>query len=180
MINNANNSSPVETKADFARRLGVNRSTVTRGVQQDRILVNGAGLVYINESLKRWNDTKAGRFDVEARHAQNRGQTIPYIDTDAFLSDELDIEQATGEIATYKAKALEAKNQMALLQVATEKGEMMLKTDHITAAAKVGANLRQAIERMIDNLAPQLANADRSTIQSQINQSTTSTLEQVL
>lgn len=177
-VNNAQNTSPVETKADFARRLGVNRSTVTRGVQQGRILVNGQGHVYIKESLQQWNNTKGGRFDVEARHAAHRGAALPLSSAmahlDSNLEDLTDLDEsaglATGELAIYKARALEAKNQMALLEVAISKGAMIHKADHQRDIAKLGASVRQGIERIIDNLAPQLHGAAQSQIENHINQ----------
>lgn len=171
MTNNTGNTSPLETKAEFARRLGVNRSTVTRGVQQGRILVNGKGLVLINESLARWQATKVGRYDVEARHAKKRGQALNLNTVDAILNADTDLEidsTETGEITHYKARALNAKNQIALLQIALDKGELTEKYQHLSAAYKLGAGIRQGIERTIDNIAPQITHAGTGDIEDMI------------
>lgn len=64
-----------ERQIDFARRLGVNKSTITRGVQAGRILLDARGLVDVERSLDRWAETKGGRSDVAARHAAARQPT---------------------------------------------------------------------------------------------------------
>lgn len=153
--NKSETRSPVESKAAFAKRLGVNRSTITRAAQSGRIVINIDGKVLINESLARWESTKGGRTDVEARHAQGRGhyvQALRVLDSDGESESESDV----GEMALYKARALEAKNKMALIEVGLEKGDLIEKPEHLRDAAKIGAGLRQSIENLIDNLSPQI------------------------
>jgi hypothetical protein len=66
-----------EKKADFARRLGINKSTITRAAQAGRIVLTADGLVEVEASLKLWHDTKGTRDDVAARHAHDRGAEVP-------------------------------------------------------------------------------------------------------
>ena len=65
-----------ETKSAFARRIGIHKSNVTRAAQDGRIVLTADGRVDIAASLARWNETKGGRSDVEARHAENRGSVM--------------------------------------------------------------------------------------------------------
>ncbi len=171
MTNNARNTSPLETKAEFARRLGVNRSTVTRGVQQGRILVNGKGLVLINESLARWEATKAGRYDVEARHAANRGHKLGLNALDTLLTadDDLDADGAeTGEITALKAAELSARNKKARIEIKINNGELILKDDHAYECARFGNQFKQAIQQTVDILVPVLSGANQGMAEAQI------------
>ena len=67
----------IESKAAFARRLGVNKSTVTRAAEAGRIVLTPRGQVEVEKSLERWHATKGARSDVAARHAEKRGADIP-------------------------------------------------------------------------------------------------------
>lgn len=163
----------LETKAKFADRMSVNKSTVTRWHKNGRLVVAPNGLVKVEDSIDRIQATKAGRYDVEQRHAQQRGSTLPLSGAMAFLdADDTDMDldgSLGGEMAAYKAKALESKNQMALLEVAISKGEMLHKADHHRDIAKLGAGIRQSIERLIDNLTPQLHGLGRQDVKNHIN-----------
>src|SRR5574338_705107 len=99
----------IESRAAFARRLGVARSTVTRAAQDGRLVLVG---------------------------------------------EEIDVEAS---LARYKAMALRYENQAIKLQMAMNRGRR-----HRLAAVKrealaLGATLRSAIERLIDQTAPRLA-----------------------
>jgi hypothetical protein len=65
----------LESKAAFARRLGVNKSTITRAAQAGRLVLQG-DLVDVEASLARWQATQAGRTDVAERHAAQRGHAV--------------------------------------------------------------------------------------------------------
>jgi len=90
-----------ETRAQFAARLGVHRSTITRAVEAGRLVLHENGHILVAPSLKRWHETKAGRTDMEARHAQNRGAAIP----------EADQSQKTQQRAALQAQAATAAQQ---------------------------------------------------------------------
>ena len=63
------------TRAEFARLLGVNRSTVTRWAEQGRLVLLADGSVDADASRLRLQATGGGRDDVAARHAAARAQT---------------------------------------------------------------------------------------------------------
>jgi len=69
-------ASLLESKAAFARRLGVNKSTITRAAQAGRLVLRGR-LVDVAASLERWHATQGSRPDMAAHHATRRGQPIP-------------------------------------------------------------------------------------------------------
>ena len=60
------------TRAQFARLLGVNRSTVTRWADAGRLVLLPDGSVDAEASLGRIRATSGGRDDVAARHAAQR------------------------------------------------------------------------------------------------------------
>jgi hypothetical protein len=67
-------------QSEFARMMGVNRSTVTRWKQQGRLVLDAQGLVLVDPSRMRIFETQGGRLDLVAQHAQDRGQEIPLLD----------------------------------------------------------------------------------------------------
>src|SRR5574337_1226193 len=62
----------IESRAAFARRLGVARSTITRAAQNGRLVLIGEE-IDVEASLARWHATAGARSDVAARHAAQRG-----------------------------------------------------------------------------------------------------------
>ena len=167
---------PLETKAAFARRLNWNRSTVTRAAQAGRLVLSGA-LVDVEASLARLKATEGGRADVAARHAAERGQggasPIPATENaaaakraprsaenDAAPTSDTD---GTGR-ARYKAITLQFENQQIKLGMAMARGLRFNRKDLAREATALGAIVRSAVERVIDQTAPRLAvmtDADR-------------------
>lgn len=157
-----------ETRAAFARRIGVNKSTITGAAQRGRIVLNVHGLVEVEASLKRWHETKGGRSDVEERHAQNRGGAIP----EAGVGEELpagSIMDATGwqpgathgaeseGRARHKAAALDYENKSIRLEMDLRDGRRYPIEAVKREGAGIGATLRAAFERLTDQTAPRLA-----------------------
>lgn len=163
----------LETKAAFARRLNWNRSTVTRAAQAGRLVMVGS-LVDVEASLARLQSTEGGRADVAARHAAERGQggatpapaaqnataaqktpRTPEIDA-ASMGD---VAGATdgGSRARYKAMVLHFENQQIKLGMAMARGLRFAHQDVTREATAMGAIVRSAIERVIDQTAPRLA-----------------------
>lgn len=155
-----------ETRAKFAARLGVARSTVTRAIQAGRLVMHESGDVLVGPSLKRWHETKGGRADVEARHAQNRGSSIPREvegENNATAARKSRNEPATtepvesGSRASYKAAALKYENDAIKLEIALRRGHRYPLTTIRHEALGIGGTLRASIERLIDQTAPRLA-----------------------
>lgn len=171
------------TKADFARRMGVNKSTVTRWAQAGRLVLDAAGRVLVEESQARIAQTQAGREDVADRHARNRGATVPAtaakgthdVDTDAGAGEPLDGEESLdseGEAPAddadsasalrtqYKAQAMEASNKRVKLELAVRHGQRLRRESVQREAQGLGNALRAALERLVDVAAPQIAHRD--------------------
>lgn len=159
----------LETKAAFARRLNWNRSTVTRAAQAGRLVLVG-GLVDVEPSLARLKATEGGRTDVAARHAAERGQGEPApIRTaenaakaaTAPRSAENDAQPVTDADgagrARYKAITLQFENQQIKLGMAMARGLRFSRQQVSREATALGAIVRSAVERVIDQTAPRLA-----------------------
>jgi len=163
----------VETKAEFARRLSWNRSTVTRAAQAGRLVLVG-DRIDVEASLARLQATEGGRTDVAARHAVARGNANPApaqreenaataaqapatpANANATMPD-TDAATDGGSRTRYKALVLHYENQQIKLGMAMARGLRFARRDVVREATGLGAMLRSAIERVIDQTAPRLA-----------------------
>lgn len=151
-----------ESQAAFARRLGVNRSTVHRHVDAGRVVTIGK-LIDVEASLARLAQTTGGRPDVSARHAEKRGSAIPTAPAAAPNAPtgaegfDLDGEAQSGSKSIYKATALEFENKGIKLEMALRRGARHPLAAVKAEAAGIGGTLRSALERLIDQTAPRLA-----------------------
>lgn len=163
----------LETRAAFARRLGVHKSNVTRAAQAGRIVLVG-DLVDVEKSLERWHATQGGRTDVAARHAAQRGGEIPMAQAateNATVAQrgatvaqpapqpaiDMPEDVASDGRAKYKAMALKYENDAIKLEMALRHGKRYPLEAVKREAHSLGATLRAAIERVIDQTAPRLA-----------------------
>lgn len=155
-----------ETPSAFARRLGINRSTVTRAIQAGRLhLVEG--LLDIESSLHRWADTKAGtRPDVAARHAAQRQrakETHPSeeISTGGRAAPRSSVSEGLPEEAGtqpyYVARRIAAQNNLVKLSMALRAYRRYPLESVRREAHALGGTLRDALDRMVDQTAPPLA-----------------------
>lgn len=161
----------IESKAAFARRLGVNKSTVTRAAEAGRLVLTPRGQVEVEESMERWHATKGARSDVAARHAKNRGADIPEAapveknapkgrktpGTNSGADGIPGSEPAGGSRARYKLAALHYENQSIKLEMALRRGLRYPLALVRQEAGGIGSTVRAAIERIIDQTAPRLA-----------------------
>lgn len=162
----------IETKAAFARRIGINKSNVTRAAQAGRIVLTAGGMVDVEKSVQRWYETKGGRDDVAARHAENRGAvgSIPQPRGEngtagpkpATPTQPVGEGNATaaggGETRTrYKAVAMQYENQSIKLEMALRRGLRYPLALVKRESLGIGSSLRAAVERVIDQCAPRLA-----------------------
>lgn len=157
-----------ETMAAFARRLDVNKSTITRAAQAGRIVINAKGQVEVEASLERWHATKGNRPDVAARHALHRGAEVsnPIRGDESLTAAQIDatagqpgatIAVANGGRAKWKAMTLAYENQTIKLEMALRRGMRYTIADAKREANGLGATLRAAMKRLIDQTAPRLA-----------------------
>lgn len=170
----------LESKAAFARRLGVNKSTITRAAQAGRLVMEG-GEVNIEASLARWHATAGGRADVAERHAAQRGQAIPDASTpyrteeNATAGDSVPLQGelheqpqaqpgATADASStarthYKALTLRFENETIKLEMALRRHMRYPLPSVRREAYGLGLALRASVERMVDQTAPRLAAA---------------------
>ena len=168
------------TKADFARRMGVNKSTVTRWAQAGRLVLDAGGRVLVEESQARIAGTQAGRDDVADRHARNRGATLPATAAEAehapeheagqgdihpdaetpHSEDDSAPESASPERTRHKTRVVHYQNARIKLELALRHGYRLPLTSVQREAQGLGNALRAAVERLTDVTAPQLAHLD--------------------
>lgn len=162
----------IESKAAFARRIGVNKSTITRAAEAGRIVLTPHGKVEVEKSLEQWHATKGARSDVAARHAEKRGAEVPGAGhgpenapkgrkTDSTVGgaaeDMAGIQAPGGSRQRYKLAALHYENQSIKLEMALRRGLRYPLALVKQEAVGIGATMRAAIERIIDQTAPRLA-----------------------
>ena len=157
-----------ETRADFARRLGVNRSTVTRWAEIGRIVMDGDA-VDVEASLQRIKDTGGARPDVAERHAAARGAKVPtgthsagagYTAPPASMppapgadpSDKVGNSYQAARAVKEKYAALSAK-----LEYERSVGNLIPKDDVDQALKAFAAATRARLDVLADQLAPILA-----------------------
>jgi hypothetical protein len=148
-----------ETKVQFAKRLGVNKSTVTRYGQAGRLVLAPNGKVKVEESLSLINATKGHRIDVSEKHSQLPSQ-IPENGSETILDDDMSATVALVGMdrATLKAQTLTYGNKMLELEAAKVDGSVLDKDDFLKQVGLSGRSFRVGMERLIDNLAPVLVN----------------------
>lgn len=147
------------TQAEFARFLGVNRSTVNRALDAGRLVLAGDGKIDFEQSVRRYAETKGGRTDVEARHAAKRGSAIQTNGDDeknALWAEEGHSEQ---DDSRQKARALilQYENNAIKIEMALRRGKRLNRSSVAREAHGIGSLLRSGVERLIDLCAPRLA-----------------------
>lgn len=161
----------LESKAAFARRLGVARSTVTRDAAAGRlVLVDDQ--VDVKASLARRTATRGGREDVAQRHAAARAAANPARGDENMAPEGLapfgDLQEQplpesgcaqTSEDgrAHFKALLVHYENMQIKLAIASARGLRFQRRAVAREAAALGAMLRSYIELIIDQTAPRLA-----------------------
>lgn len=176
----------LETKAAFARRLGVNKSTITRAAQAGRLVLEG-GKVNVERSLAQWHATAgAVRPDMVAHWAVQRGAQLPAPQPGAenaltpdlaslpgIVALGLPLQQLTAPGAStaitdageelsrthYKALTLQYENASIKLDIALRRHQRYALPAVRRESRALGATLRASVERLIDQTAPRLAAA---------------------
>lgn len=146
------------TQTQFADTIGVAKSYITKLKQEGR-LVMVDGKVDVDASTKRINETRdPNRDDVVKRHQQAREA----VSAPQQPSEE---EVATKEsYAQARARKEAAMADMAERESLKQMGELVETDDVRAVASNAGATLRSHLERLPDQLAPELSverNEDR-------------------
>lgn len=154
----------LETRADFARRLGVNRSTITRWVETGRVVLSGA-LIDVEASQQRLAETGGARPDVAERHAAERaakGATVGAGDTPPPAAPPASdaASRADGVGNSYQA-ARAVKEKYAALHAKLEYeqalGNLIPKGDVDLALRSFAASVRAKLDVLPDQISPLVA-----------------------
>jgi len=155
----------IETRAAFARRLDMHKSTVTRLQQAGRIVLTASGLVDVEASLVLIQETKGGRDDVAARHAAQRttakaapgasgGDVAPATSEQHPPSALTEASRAKAIAESRRVIAQADKEEMERDRLANE----LIDRDDVDAAFKfVGATVRSILDVFPDQIAPLVA-----------------------
>lgn len=145
----------LETQSDFARRLGRDKSHVTRLKQAGRLVMLG-GKVVVNDSLALIEATESPLpRDIAKREAleavrQRRAETPGTFDGQS-------LETIGRRIKAAQARKLSAEADKAEMERARIEGTLCETGTVLAAAADMAVVLRDALEGLADRLAPQLA-----------------------
>jgi hypothetical protein len=175
-----------EKPSEFARRLGVNKSTVCRAIQSGRLLAPG-GMLDVEDNLRRWEATKPGtRHDVAARHAAQRAAAIPSppgaTETpQSAIADVSDSAEDDGPgIAHYRKVELIAAINTAKLDIALRTGERFPVADIGSHAGALGATLRASLERLVDTTAARLTLAHTNAARVELIKAETTSIRRLM
>ena len=135
------------SKAEFARRLGVSRSTVTRAAQAGRLVLDASGMVLLEQSTTSWAATAGGREDLRGRHQHKRGGKGVRAQTQAPLQSR----------SVYQAQRLEWENKTTRLDMRISAKELLPLPECTKQATTLALQLKQDMENLIDNASPRLA-----------------------
>lgn len=158
-----------ETRADFARRMGWNRSSVTRAVQDGRVVLSG-GLVEVEASLEKiealaspYAHHRAHSQQLEeARHAKTPTagavaaamRALAPIEAPVSLPPGESIEELNRRLKKAEADKREHEADMARMERETMAGNLIAREDVEFALDDFGATLRSLMENLADRLAP--------------------------
>jgi phage terminase Nu1 subunit (DNA packaging protein) len=162
----------LETQAAFARRIGKDRSHVTRLKQAGRLVMR-EGRIVVEDSLKLLADTESPLPRDEANRARLAAERATEIE------DRMDLTLAEAgrqhKIAQAQKMAHEA--EIAGLERARLEGKLVAVEDVLAAGADISAAVAEALEGLPDRYAPELAGA-RDT--AQVHALLAEAIEQVL
>lgn len=170
----------IETRAAFARRLEMNKSTVTRLAQAGRIVVTEEGMVEVEKSLALIQQTKGTRDDVAARHAaqrlaegaahhrqeENSPEALQPVATPPATPPATPGQAAQQSIELNEAARRKALAESRRVMALADKEEMerdriagnLIPREDVDAAMKfIGATIRSLMDVLPDQVAPLVA-----------------------
>ena len=148
----------LETRAAFARRMGVNRSHITRAMQADRLVMVGK-LVDVHASIARMQSTESPTPHHESNRARIADEKTARPAPGATITDTPPptAKEATASVGlrlrTATANEREAKAEIAAMERDKMAGLLVLRSD----VEFVLRDLGQALGRLLNNLPSQLA-----------------------
>lgn len=151
------------TRAEFARHVGRNRSTVSRWEQDGRLVFDGAR-IDVAASLRRIEQTRGLRDDVAARHAAARSRAAPPAAVPpAPGGDGIDtLEKASRLMRVAKAREQVAQAAIREMERDELRGDLVRRDVVVAVLDHVAAVVREGALNLAPRLVPQLiAAADR-------------------
>lgn len=149
----------LETQAAFARRIGKDRSHVTRLKQSGRLVMN-EGRIDVDRTLALLKDTEsplprdqANRERLAAERAQSSAPGAVADDIEASLAD------AGRRQKVAQADKMQHEAEMARMERERLEGSLVELSDVQNAGLDIAAKLRAALEGLPDRYAPELAAA---------------------
>ena len=159
-----------ETRADFARRMGWNKSSVTRAAQDGRVVIEN-GLVNVDASLEKINalaspyahhrahaqqlaESRQQKITPAAVHAALRAMAPPPEKTAEPLPAGESIEELNRRLKKADADKREHEAEMARMERETMAGNLIAREDVEFALDDFGATLRSLMDNLADRLAP--------------------------
>ena len=147
------------SRAEFARVMGVNRSTVTRWAEKGQLVLDGERVI-VEASRQRLAETAGARPDVADRHAAARGGTLPTAAAgrpppsapSSAPDDRIGNSYQAARAVKEKYAALKAKADYE-----TQIGNLIRREDVEAAFRAVGGAVRAALDVMPDQVAPVIA-----------------------
>lgn len=174
------------TFAEFAKLLRVKPSAVTQLKAADRLLLTEDGKrVRVDASLARIRETAdPSKAAVAARHAAGRGEPTGYADpslSDEGEGSEDDDDSASSELPGYQKSKAKREHYLALQEQRAYEVEIgkLLDAEQVASAVTSGVRrLREALERLPADLAPELAaTADEDQVRDRLAEAVEHALE---
>lgn len=163
----ASKSTKFVTQIQFAKIIGRSRSWVTQLKQAGRLVLNEKGLVDVEASKLRIEQTEEpNRDDVKARHEEGRVDSKPAEPAKPKtkkLSDTMGFQNA-------RAREQEMKAKMAELDYAERLGQLVSKADMKIAVADMVTAFRSNLENMPHRIAADLVGKDIADIRLHLKQ----------
>ena len=149
----------LETFAAFSRRIGRDKSYVTRLRQKNRLVVHGEGKaarVNVEASLEAMKQTEGNRQDVAERHAKARNRAQKQKTPDGA---DATMEEARRTKVLAESRRVAADADRAEIERDKLAGNLIAREDVESVLKFVGAAVRQALEVFPDQIAPLVAPA---------------------
>lgn len=144
------------TKAEYARKKGWSRSTVTRAAKAGRLVVTTDGKIEVAASDQRYADTAdPNRDDVAGRHAAGRGSDVMPTKGDEHIGKGYQAARAVKE----KFAAMTAK-----MEYEKAIGKLVEREEVVAIVADVIIGFRQAMENRNHSTAPRLVGKDQDAV----------------
>lgn len=155
------------TQAEFARRVGVNKSQVTLAVKSGRIKkARGTDFIDYETEAKKWeanrSDTLAGTgtANVTRRAVPNIGykkdvpkvKDVSDLDINKLSDDDMDGDEDDDTLNAQKVRKLKADAERVELKLAQEKGDLISKDDVLTVYFTFLVSIKNSINAAPDRI----------------------------